>query len=207
MIAEVYYKKKEYENSIIKYLYVITIGDSLAPTYQKLGIAYYYLSFTKNIGSEKMKTMKLREGISALEKSYEKENSNSLTALYLGLCHKALNEHKIAIKYFEESLDKMFPGYIGEVYKNLAVSNEQIKNYKEAIVNYKEAIEYLPADKLLLFYLASVYDRYYQDKSVALEHYKKFLKNSNGADVKLIEYSKKRVDKLGKEINFWKMKK
>jgi tetratricopeptide (TPR) repeat protein len=206
MIAEVYYKQKEYEDAIVKYLFAITTGDSSSQTYQKLGMSYYYLSFTKNIGNSKMKEMKLREGISAFEKSYAKDNNNALTALYLGLCHKALGEYKIAIKYFEESLTKMFPEYIGEVYKNLAVSNEHVKNYKDAIANYRKAINYLPSDRLLIFYLASVYDRYYKDKSIALDYYKKFLNENDNADVKLIEYSKDRIEKLNKEINFWKRK-
>ncbi len=203
MLAEIYYKKRQYEDAIIKYLYAITIGDSSAQTYQKLGMSYYYLSFTKNINKKEMKIMKLKEGISALEKSYQKENDNAVTALYLGLCHKTLNEHKEAIKYFEESLDKMFPDYIGEVYKNLAVSDEQIKNYKDAITNYREAIKFLPGQKSLLFYLASVYDRYYKDKSIALSYYKKFINNSKNADPKLIDYTKDRIKKLNRDINFW----
>jgi len=203
MIAEVYYKKKQYEEAIIKYLYLISVGDSTAQIYQKLGMSYYYFSFTKNVGSKKMRTMKLREGIAALEKSYRKENDDAVTALYLGLCHKTLEEYKTAVQYFEESLNKMFPSYIGEVYKNLAISDEQIKNYKDAILNYREAIKFLPEQKSLLFYLASVYDRYYKDKKIALRFYKKFLTDNGNADPKLIEYSKKRVKKLDKDINFW----
>ena len=203
MIAEIFYKKKQYEEAIIKYLYLNSIGDTTAQTYQRLGITYYYLSFTKNIDRNKIRIMKLKEAIAALEKSYVKDNDNPVTALYLGLCHKALEEHKTAAKYFEESLDKMFPDYIGQVYKNLAISYEHIKDYKNAILNYKEAIKYLPKEKVLLFYLATVSDRYYKDKKIAFRLYKKFLKSDNNADVKLINYTKERIKILDKDINFW----
>ncbi|MCP5061159.1 MAG: tetratricopeptide repeat protein [Ignavibacteriae bacterium] len=203
MIAEVFYKKKQYEEAIIKYLYVISIGDTSTQTYQRLGLSYYYMSFTKNINNKEMKELKLNEAISAFTKSYQKNIDNSVTALYLGLCNKALDKHKTAIKYFEESLKKMFPDYIGEVYKNLAISNEQLTNYHDAIINYQKAIKYFPSNKLLTFYLASVYDRYYRDKSVAMPYYKKFLKNNNSNDIKLIEYARSRLEQLDKDVNFW----
>jgi len=203
MIAEVFYKKKQYEEAIIKYLYVTSIGDTSAQTYQRLGLSYYYMSFTKSINNKEMKELKLNEAISAFTKSYQKDRANSVTALYLGLCNKALDKHETAIKYFEESLNKMFPDYIGEVYKNLAISNEQLVNYHDAIINYQKAIKYLPSNNILTFYLASVYDRYYKDKSVAIPYYKKFLKKNNSDDIKLIEYTKSRLEQLDKDINFW----
>ncbi|PID62522.1 MAG: hypothetical protein CR986_01170 [Ignavibacteriae bacterium] len=61
--------------------------------------------------------------------------------------------------------------------------------------------------KVLLFYLANVYDRYYADKSVALNYYRKFTKEAKDVDENLISYSLYRIKELTQEEDFWKKKK
>ncbi len=203
MFADIFYKKKQYEEAIIKYLFLITIGDSSAQTYQKLGMSYYYLSFNNGYQKEKVRELKLNEGIEALTKANNKDETDPITTLYLGLCYKELSQHDEAIKYFEETLNRVFPDYLDEIYSNLGISYGETKNYIESIRAYKEALSFNPGKTNLYFYLANIYDNYYKDKSVAVLYYKKFLNEDANIDEKLAEYSKSRIELLNKETDFW----
>jgi tetratricopeptide (TPR) repeat protein len=203
MLGDVFYKKDKYHEAIIKYLYATTIGDTSANIYQKLGMSYYYLSFTSSFINTEIRTLKLKEGINALNTAVCKDPDDPVSWLYLGLCHKELNEHDTAIKYFEETLNKVFPDYLGEVFYNLGLSYDKVGKYVESIHSYKEALSYKPDKQLINFYLANIYDRYYKDKSVAVLYYQKFVDESIEADENLIGYSLNRIKALSQEAKFW----
>ncbi len=204
MLADVFYKKKQYEEAIIKYLYGITIGDSTAHAFQKLGMSYYYLSFNRGYQREDVRNLKLKEAIDALYKSYYKDTLDPINSLYLGLCYKELGQHKDAINHLEETLNKVFPDYIDEIFSNLGSSYSESKNYLESIKAYKEALSYNPSKTTLYFYLANVYDNYYEDKNVAVLYYQKFIDKSPDADENLIGYSLNRIKtNLFKELHIF----
>lgn len=204
MLADVFYKQNNYHEAVIKYLTAITWGDTSSNTFQKLGMAYYYLSFTKNFINTDTRELKLNEGIDALKRALIKDENDPLNFLYLGLCYKELGDDTTAINYFEETLNKIYPEYIGEVYYNLAGSYDRTGKYVESIQTYKKALTYKPDKQLLNFYLANIYDRYYKDKSVAVLYYQKFVDESIEADQNLIGYSLNRIKALSQEANFWK---
>jgi tetratricopeptide (TPR) repeat protein len=204
MLADILYKEKLYNEAIIKYLYAITIDDTSANVYQKLGLSYYYLSFTNTYINSDVRELKLNEGIEALKTSMGKDTDDPVNPLYLGLCYKELAQNDTAIKYFEETLNKVFPEYLDEVYYNLGGSYDEIGNYIEAIKTYREALKFNPEKKVMYFFLANIYERYYADKNVAVLYYKKFVDESVAADEKLISYSLNRISTLTKENDFWR---
>lgn len=110
----------------------------------------------------------------------------------------------MAIANFEEALEKSFPEYLDEIYSNLAVSHDYTNDYVNAIKSYKEALRYQPNKVVTYFYLANLYDRYYQDKEVALLYYQKFIDDSIEPDEKLISYSLERIEVLNQENKFWR---
>jgi tetratricopeptide (TPR) repeat protein len=204
MLADVFYKRKLYHESIIKYLYVLTLGDTSANTYQRLGMSYYYLSFTNSYILAEPRRLKLEEGIKAFQNAIEKDPDDPVSYLYLGLCFKEVENYEMAITNFEKALTKCFPEYLDEIYSNLAVSYDYSNDYINAIKSYQEALRYQPDKAVTYFYLANLYDRYYKDKEVALLYYQKFVNDSFEPDEKLISYSKERIEFLNKENKFWK---
>lgn len=203
MLADVYYKKDQYHEAILKYLSAITMGDTSAIIYQKLGMSYYYMSFTSSFINTDTRELKLNEGIEALKIALDKDKNDPLNSLYSGLCYKELNEEETAVKYFEETLDKVYPDYLGEVFYNLASSYDKMGDYVNSIQSYKKALDYKPEKQLINFYLANIYDRYYKDKSVAVLYYQKFVDESIEADENLIGYSWNRIKDLSQEAKFW----
>lgn len=203
MLADVFYKNKRYNEAIIKYLYCITIGDTSVSIYQKLGMSYYYLSFTSSYIDTETRDLKLREGVAALKIAVQKDPNNPISYLYLALCQKELGEDELAIINLEEILNKVFPAYLSEVYYNLGLCYDRIQNYGKAIKTYKESLSFNPSKKIIYFYLANLYDRYYADKNVAVLHYQKFVHEDEEADENLVGYSQNRINELSKKAKFW----
>jgi tetratricopeptide (TPR) repeat protein len=162
------------------------------------------MAFTNRYQTEDERELKLNEAIKALETSNKKDADDPITALYLGLCHKELKNYKLAVAYLKETLNRIIPDYVDEIYSNLGFSFSELSDYPESIKAFKNSLKYNPEKFNLIFYLANIYDRYYEDKSVAALYYQKFLDVNIDSDEKLIEYSKNRIEVLCKELNFWR---
>ncbi len=206
LAAEVLFKMKKYLSAANQYKNAIIIGDSSAAMYQKLGLSLYSSVASRDSIDAKEKEDKLFEAVDAFQISLEKEDSsNPLTLTYLGFCHKTLKNYDAAIDYLNKALDSMTPGYIDKVYKNLGASYELKNNFPDAIKAYNNSLKYSGGETLdIVFRLATLYDRFYADKSVALAHYKKYLKLSDNSESELIKYAEQRVGKLKEEIHFGK---
>ncbi|MCK5457388.1 MAG: tetratricopeptide repeat protein, partial [Melioribacteraceae bacterium] len=177
LAAEIYFKMKRYKSATVQYYNVIILGDSSSVVYQKLGLSLYSSVATRDFLSENEKEEKLLEAVEALEKSHAKDKfNNSLTLTYLGFCYKVLKEYDKSIFYLEEALNAMIPEYIDKTYSTLGASYELSENYHEAIIAYSKSLEYSHENPSTIFRLATLYDRYYADKSVALAHYEKYLR-------------------------------
>ncbi len=79
------------------------------------------------------------------------------------------------------------------------VSPIKRKNTKKAIVAYKDAYKYSD-DPILLYYLATITDLYYKDKTIAINYYKKYLK-SNHQHVEYKTYALHRSRYLKEQIH------
>jgi tetratricopeptide (TPR) repeat protein len=202
-LADLLYHQNRYHEAILKYLYNITIGDTSSNIYQKLGMAYYYLSFTASFINSDIRNLKLFEGVKALKKAIKNDEKDPINFLYLGLCYKELDSNKLAIKYLQESLNKSIPDYLSEIYFNLGISYDKENKLVESIKAYQKSIRSNPSKSIVYFYLANLYDRYYQDKSVAVIYYQKFVKVRIDEDEKLVAYAEKRIEDLNRELKFW----
>lgn len=200
--AEIYFKKNNYFGAVKHLLNIIVAGDSTAPVYQKLGLSYYLSATSGSFPDEKEKYKKLNEAINALNKAFEKDSEQALTQFYLGISYKELSDFENAVNHLSKAVSLAFPDYLDDIYTHLGISYEQNKNYPLAIENFQKALKENPLKKNILFYLASLYDKYYSDKSVALIYYKKFIKEAEEADPKLLSYSEQRIEKLNETIHF-----
>ena len=203
MLADVHYKQKNYPECILEYLLTIALGDTTASTYQKLGMAYYYLSFTDSFINSESRDMKLNEGIAALKKAAKLRKNDPVNSLYLGLCFNELDSTESAVEYLEESLKNTLPDYLAEIYYHLGLSYDKQNKCVESIKSFKKSINSNPSKSIVYFHLANLYDRYYEDKTVAVLYYKKFISQNIEVDEKLIAYSETRINDLNRELEFW----
>lgn len=202
LLAETLFKLNKYEAAVVHYTKSLALGDSSSGIFQKLGFSYYFIASSGNMMNEEVFELKMNEAVTALSNSYELDNQNPLTTLYLGICYKELKDYQKAKYFLEETINIIIPEYMVDIYTHLAATYEYQEKYSEAISSYLEAYSYDPGRKILLFYLASAMDRFYADKEIPMIYYKKFLKEDKSENGVLIKYAEERIDKLQEQIHF-----
>ncbi len=158
--ADILYKQKKFMAAILSYLDAITFGDNTVAALKKLGFCYYSESLYEKC-------------INALEQVLENDDTDPVVYYYIGLCFKALEEYDLAIQYFGDSIDNVFPQFMDEIYIALAECHYLESDHEHAIQSYKEALKYSSEKEVIYYHLANIYDDIYADKQVALQYFEK----------------------------------
>lgn len=187
--GDVHYGGSEYDAASEAYLKVLSLGDSSEAVMRKLGISLYHLNDYPG-------------ALLALSKAQEQNNEQPSTYFYLGLTYKQLNQIGIALLMLQRASALAVPDYVTEIDFQLAVLYEKLERFPEAIKAYKRVLDREPERTLVLFYIASVYDRYYADRTVPLDYYQRFVEEHNSEDDQHIEYAKQRIDAIIEELHF-----
>jgi tetratricopeptide (TPR) repeat protein len=187
--AELLFKTLDYLEAIELYQGLLTTGDSSINCYKKLGMCYYY---TANYSS----------ALLALGIAFNKDSTDVLVSYYYGLTHKKINNFEKAIKLINNALEHIIPDYLPDLYEDLAESYDKAKKFPEAIRAYKKVLELDENSILALFFLASLYERYYADAKVALDYYTRFVDRTDNLYPTHLEYAKDRINKLKEKLHF-----
>ncbi|HKJ70014.1 MAG TPA: tetratricopeptide repeat protein [bacterium] len=189
LYARVLYETQQYESAIEPFVKLIAMGDSSWIMYQHLGFCYYYAD----------NLMRARD---AFKQSFQKDNTRGLTSFFWGLTEKELGNPDKALQLFEITSALAYPGYLPDLYIQLAQSYKGQKRYSEAIQSYKKSMEFAPNKRDILFHLAALYDEYYDDPEPPLQYYRKFLDQTEATKKEYIDYAEQRISKLREEIHF-----
>ena len=200
LYAETLFKMKRYTSASVQYEAVIEGGDSTAVNYKKLGFCYYLPESMKPVTEND--SLKYLPAIKAFSKAIEKDSSDALSYIYLGICWKEKGEYSRAADLLKWGIELSFPEYLVDAYSQLASGYEISGDYEEAIKAYKKAQEYDSKRRTITFQLASLYDKYYRDKQTPLLYYKKFLSENGDVEAALIDYAKKRIENLNEQMFF-----
>lgn len=203
LAGETVFKMKKYQDAKIQFKTLISMGDSSAANYQKLGFSYYLTA-----DKDSSYTDSLAEIKTALEyfyKSFHKNDKDPLTAFYIGICYSDLENSEAAIEFFNKSISLIFPDYIADVYYHLASNYEKLGNQTEAISAFRKAYKYDPSRDIILFQLATIFDEFYEDKSVPVLYYELFLKKTKLEDENIVNYAKSKIESLKEELHFKKL--
>ena len=140
----------------------------------------------------------------ALEKSIDNDDPDPLVFYYLGLTFKNIANYDKAIFYLDNAIKEYVPDYVQDVYIQLADSYDQSGDYQKALAIYKQVNSIYPGWSLPLFYIATIYDKYYADRRPSLEYYQLFIDNSNKKDERFIKYAEQRIEKIIEKMHFKK---
>jgi len=190
--GDVLLKMKKYPEAIICYGNSIKFGDSSLTNYRNMGICYYWTDMYDS-------------AVTKLKAAIKINDKDPSAYFYLGASYKNLNDYEKAIKNFLAAADHLKNNLLSEIYTQLGASYYSKNKCREVIKYYKEALEENPQKAEINFYLAAAYEHFYEDKSVAINYYKKFLDDSVKVDKKLVNYAEERVKALT-EKNFMKSK-
>jgi tetratricopeptide (TPR) repeat protein len=187
--AERLFDKKIYGDAITIYKNLILSGDSTATIFRKTGMNYYHWG-------------DIPVALDYLERSFNKDSTDAYTHFYLGLTYKKFGKYSVAIYWLNKAVTTFLPLIMPDVYMMLAYSYDKNRDYKNAIQVYKFLYNFYPNRKEALFYLASIYDRYYADPNVALEYYHKYLNEVSDPSKEFREYSEERIKILKEKKHF-----
>lgn len=201
LYTEVLFTNKDYLNTVNCGLRVIDMGDTTYSITQKLGLAYYFIA-VENVSRETK--IKYFESLKYLILSSEIDETDPLNYFYIGMNYSSMEKYDSAAFYFNKSIDSFYPSYTADVYIQLASVLQKDGDYSNAIRNYRKAMNFDNDRKNILFYLATVYDKYYSDKYPAKNTYEHFIRNNESSDKKLLEYASQRIESLIEEIHFRK---
>jgi tetratricopeptide (TPR) repeat protein len=191
--ADRLFAKKEFEESINIYKNLILLGDSTATILRKTGMNYYHWG-------------DIPVALDFFERSFYKDSTEAYTHFYLGLTYKELGKYSFAIFWLRKALTPLLPKIIPDVYLMLGYCYDKNNEYVNAINIYKLLYNTYPDRKDALFYLGSIYDRYYADPDVALEYYQKYLNEVQDPSMIFKVYSQERIRLLKEKKHFLKDK-
>jgi tetratricopeptide (TPR) repeat protein len=156
-------------------------GDTIPVYARLLGISYFQLD-------------KHEEVIPWMKYLLKSKQQAEWVYYYMGVSYQQLNMPDTAISYLNKAIEKGISDNISTYYTQLAMSYENIKDFKSAIKYYKAAYESSKSN-ILLYHLARNYDVYYKDKAQAISYYKRYLSSDDTIKIAR-EYTRYRLDQL-----------
>jgi tetratricopeptide (TPR) repeat protein len=139
------------------------------------GIAHYKLNeFEKGLNY-------LKDALVGTDKDY--------IHYYLGMSYLGLEDTASAADQFDLAIEESYATQIPMYCDYRASLHEQAGNWKSAIILYKEAYR-RSADPKFLVRLANAYDRWYDDKSIAIRYLNRYLASG---DKQYLGYAEERL--------------
>lgn len=163
--AYLYFLNKDYNISTTKFTQCVKNNDTTDFVYKYLGISYFKL--------EVYDTAQM-----FLEKAYFKDTADAQICYFLGMSCSASYYKELGIKYINKAITLLNPSpeYMSGVYQNLAQSYNGYYKYPEALEALLKSYELNPKDTLVLYKIGSQYDRWLNNKTMALKYYTDFVK-------------------------------
>jgi tetratricopeptide (TPR) repeat protein len=184
-----YFAQKEYENAK-KYFedYFVAGGDSLFNLMLNYGISSY---FSKD---EPL-------AISVLKKCESLNPYDPFVLFYLSLSHKKLGKLDVATDKMRMAIDLSVPGFLPEMYHHLGQIFGLQRKFEESIEALKKANELDPENYESLFEIATTYEEYNSNKTLALNYYRIYLQVA-GESARNATYALERMKKIKEDLFF-----
>jgi len=158
--ADSYFKQHEYTLAIPIYNKLLMKGLQSKDVYKRMGFAYFVIGAYPR--SHELLNLAVEMG-----------DGDAATFYYMAKCLEYSKQYEEAIATFEKCLEAMQPKYLSDLYESMGSIYAVMDDYPNAIDNLSIAMEMNQESHLIKYFLADAYDSYYEDKSVALEYYKK----------------------------------
>lgn len=186
-LANQYYGLREYEKAISPYEQYLSKGDSIYSILKNYGICLYFT------GHE-------QKSIQFLETCIYMAPDDPFVLFYLSLAHKKLTENVVAEAYMNTAIEAATPYYLPEMYHHLGQILGQQQKYEESVAALKEAYKQDPTDFEILFEIATTYEKFNNNITLAINFYRMYLLEAK-EEAKNATYALNRMDKI-KEMLF-----
>lgn len=186
-----YFAQKEYENAKKTFEdYFAAGGDSLFNLMLNYGISSY---FSKDEP----------RALSVLKKCETLNPNDPFVLFYMSLCQKKLGKMDESAVKMQQAIDLSVPGFLPEMYHHLGQILGLQRKFEESIEALKKANELDPENYETLFEIATTYEEFSSNKTLALNFYRIYLQEA-GESAQNANYALDRMKKIKEDLFFEK---
>ena len=189
ILGQHYFNEKEYDQAKLAYENSFSAGgDSAYRTMMNYGISLY---FTRNEQS----------ATAVLQECAEQVVNDPYVLFYLSLSHKKLAELEVAEAYMNAAIEAATPAYLPEMYHHLGQIYGLQRLFEKSIAALRKANELDPTNYEVLFEIATTYEEYNANKTMALNYYNIYLKEA-GEAAQNASYALDRMSRIKEDLFF-----
>ena len=187
--AMFFYKTKRYGPAMVQFEKYFQVEKELDPeTMMSYGIATYFAGFEEN-------------ALEIFGELYTLNPNDPLVMYYQSLCYKKLKNFEESEKLMKWAIEASTPDYVSEMYHHLGQIYGQERKFKESVEALEKAYELNPEKTEVLFEIATTYEEFNSNKTLAMNYYRIYLKEA-GEGGKNINYALDRIEKLKEDLFF-----
>ena len=136
-----------------------------------------------------------------LEKCVDQIVNDEYVLFYLALSYKRLKDFVISEQYMEAAIEAATPAYLPDMYHYLGQILGQQRKFAESIAALQKANELDAENAEVLFEIATTYEEYNNNKTLALNYYRLYLLQA-GEEGENVKYALDRMKKLKEDLFF-----
>lgn len=185
--ANFYFRTRNYEPAMNEFeKYFTAEGDSIYEIMMNYAISTYF-------SKDEIKAMKI------LDNLYRVNPNDLFVMYYMSLCYKKMGDYGNAEKYMQWAIDMSIPGYVAEMYHHLGQICGQQRKFKESIAALQKSNELDPTNVEALFEIATTFEEFDSNKTLALNYYRLYLKEA-GESGHNVNYALDRITRLKEDL-------
>lgn len=123
--------------------------------------------------------------------------NDPMVPYYMGLSYKNLKDFEAAKQYLKLAEELTIPWYLPFIHRTMAQIHGLCREFPEAIASYRKVLELDPSDTEVLFEMATTYEEFESDKTVAFQFYRQYIEKS-GKGALNEAYARSRMAKIRK---------
>ncbi|WP_167619003.1 tetratricopeptide repeat protein [Maribellus sediminis] len=187
--AMYFYKSKRYGPAMVQFEKYLDAEEM--PEYETImnyGIAAYFAGFEE-------------KALEIFGDLYNQNPNDPLVMYYQSLCYKKLKDFEQSEKLMKWAIEGSTPDYVSEMYHHLGQIYGQKRKFKESVEALEKAYQMNPDKVEVLFEIATTYEEFNSNKTLAMNYYRIYLQEAGEAG-KNTEYALTRIEKLKEDLFF-----
>lgn len=187
-LAQNDYYLKEYARAAEGYAQYLSHNDTTLNIRKEYGVVLYF---------SKEEDMALL----MLEPLLHLAPNDPMVPYYMGLSYKNLKDFEAAKQYLKLAEELTIPWYLPFIHRTMAQIHGLCREFPEAIASYRKVLELDPSDTEVLFEMATTYEEFESDKTVAFQFYRQYIEKS-GKGALNEAYARSRMAKIREALFF-----
>jgi tetratricopeptide (TPR) repeat protein len=184
--AEALFELREFEKALYPYEQYLAENDSALNIMKMYGIALYLSN-----NEEK--------ALGILEDCFYKAPNDQFVNFYIGLAYKKKKDFERSAEFLNSAIECSKTPYLSEMYHHLGQVYGLQREYEKSIAALQKAFEYNHENFEALFEIATTYEEFNFNKTMALNYYSEYLKTA-GIKAKNADYALERMQKIKEEM-------